>query len=47
VIATSSNENGKEESKEPDYGEDQDLLEEEEEEEQEKETGEVTTNQVF
>jgi hypothetical protein len=46
VIATSSNENGKEESKEPDYGEDQDLLEEEEEE-QEKETGEVTTNQVF
>jgi hypothetical protein len=45
VIATSSNENGKEESKEPDYGEDQDLLEEEEE--QEKETGEVTTNQVF
>ena len=46
MIATSSNENGKEESKEPDYGEDQDLLEEEEEE-QEKETGEVTTNQVF
>jgi hypothetical protein len=33
----------KEESKEPDYGEDKEQLEEE----QEEETGEVTTNQVF
>ena len=38
-----SDEDRKEESREPDYGEDQDQLEEE----QEEETGEVTTNQVF
>ena len=38
-----SDEDRKEESRDPDYGEDQDQLEEE----QEEETGEVTTNQVF
>jgi hypothetical protein len=38
-----SDEDRKEESREPDYGEHQDQLEEE----QEEETGEVTTNQVF
>ena len=38
-----SDEHQKEESKEPDYSEDRDHLEEE----QEKEAGEMTTNQVF
>jgi hypothetical protein len=44
VKSSSSNEECKDESNEPDYGEDKDQLEEEE---QEEETGEVTTNQVF
>jgi hypothetical protein len=39
-----SSEGDNEESNEPDYREDQDQLEEEQEE---KETGEITTNQVF
>jgi hypothetical protein len=38
-----TNENDKEESKEPDYGEDKEQLGEK----QEEQTGETTTNQVF
>jgi hypothetical protein len=40
---SSTNEDAKEESNEPDYNEDKDQLEEE----QEEESGEITTNQVF
>jgi predicted transcriptional regulator len=40
---SSTNEDAKEESNEPDYNEDKDQLEEE----QEQESGEITTNQVF